>query len=364
MKIGILGTRGIPNTYGGFEQFADYFSRELVKQGHEVCVYSQSNHSFKKSEYEGVKIIHKFCPEELLGTASQFIYDSLCILDSRYRGFDIILQLGYTSSSIFFGLHPKNSIVITNMDGLEWKRSKYSKKVKQFLKFAEGKAVSKSDYLISDSVGIQTYLKTEYFVESEYIPYGAEVWEKNIHADKILQLYNLKNNEYYALVARLEPENNIEMILDGFVGSKSNKEFIVIGGVTNAFANKMKDKFTGKSIRFVGGIYKQDDLTVIRNSSSLYFHGHTVGGTNPSLLEAMGSGCCIAAHHNEFNKAILGEDALYFENKSEVTDIINQDHTLNKDILIQNNRKKIRENYSIKVITNKYIKMFKKKLGV
>src|SRR5690606_26337508 len=136
MKVGILGTRGIPNHYGGFEQFAEFFSVYLARLGHEVYVYNSHNHPYQQPVFECVNIIHCNDPEYKLGTFGQFIYDYNCLRDARKRDFDILLQLGYTSNSIWFFMLPKNQIVITNMDGLEWKRSKYSAPVRQFLKFA------------------------------------------------------------------------------------------------------------------------------------------------------------------------------------------------------------------------------------
>ena len=124
MKIGILGTRGVPNYHGGFEQFAEYLSLGLLKRGLDVYVYNSHNHPYQEKIYKGVKIIHKNDPEHKLGTAGQFIYDLNCIRDSRKRNFDIIYQLGYTSSSIWWWLMPKKTIIVTNMDGLEWKRTK------------------------------------------------------------------------------------------------------------------------------------------------------------------------------------------------------------------------------------------------
>ena len=157
MKIGILGTRGVPNHYGGFEQFAEFFSVFLAEKGHEVYVYNSHTHPYQEKEFKGVKLIHCHDPENKIGTIGQFIYDLNCILDARKKNFDIILQLGYTSSSVWFKLHPKNAVVITNMDGLEWKRTKYSKPVQQALKWAEKLAVKNSDFLIADSLGIQNY---------------------------------------------------------------------------------------------------------------------------------------------------------------------------------------------------------------
>src|SRR5690606_39008995 len=133
----IVGTRGIPNFHGGFEQFAEFFSIYMVNQGHEVFVYNSHTHPFQESVFNGVNIIHKKDPENRIGTAGQFLYDLNCILDARKKNYDIILQLGYTSSSVWGRILPKEAIIVTNMDGLEWKRSKYNKYVRKFLKTAE-----------------------------------------------------------------------------------------------------------------------------------------------------------------------------------------------------------------------------------
>ena len=150
LRIAILGTRGIPNNYGGFEQIAGYLAKGLTQRGHSVSVYNSHNHPYKKNTWEGVNIIHCFDPEFLLGTAGQFIYDLNCILHSRKKNFDIILMLGYTSSSIWRKVYPKKSTVIFNMDGLEWKRSKYSNLAKKFLLYAERLAIRSGNYFIAD----------------------------------------------------------------------------------------------------------------------------------------------------------------------------------------------------------------------
>ena len=121
MKVAILGCRGIPNAYGGFEQFAQYLSEGLVNLGHSVSVYNAHNHPYQDEFWNGVKIIHIHDPEKKIGTIGQFIYDYNCIQDARNRDFDIILQLGYTSSSVWHKFLPKGVPILTNMDGLEWK---------------------------------------------------------------------------------------------------------------------------------------------------------------------------------------------------------------------------------------------------
>src|SRR5215469_9735731 len=154
MNIGIIGTRGIPNQYGGFEQFAEFIAPALVERGHAVTVYNSSLHPYKENNWKGVNLVHQYDAEGKLGTAGQFIYDFNCIKDSRKRKFDVILQLGYTSSSVWSFLFPKKSVLVTNMDGLEWKRTKYSKPVRRFLRYAEKWAATYSDFLIADSKGI------------------------------------------------------------------------------------------------------------------------------------------------------------------------------------------------------------------
>ena len=124
MKIGIIGTRGIPNHYGGFEQFAMFFAEYLVKEGMDVTVYNSSNHPYQEKNWKGVNIQHIYDPEHQIGTVGQFFYDLLTILDTRKKEFDIIFQLGYTSSSVWGFLFPKKTLIITNMDGLEWKKNK------------------------------------------------------------------------------------------------------------------------------------------------------------------------------------------------------------------------------------------------
>lgn len=358
MRIGILGTRGIPNNYGGFEQFADYLAEGLVKKGREVFVYNSHNHPYQEKEYKGAHIIHVYDPEYKIGTAGQFIYDLNCVLDSRKRNFDILLQLGYTSSSIWSKLMPKKSLIITNMDGLEWKRSKYSSAVQSFLKMAEKWAAKSSDHLVADSIGIQEYLQAKFNLESTYIPYGAETFENP--DSKRLVKYNLEPDQYYLLIARMEPENNVETILRGYDQSNTSKPFMVIGRTDNSFGGYLKEEFKHNSnIKFLEGIYDMEMLNNLRYFCTAYFHGHSVGGTNPSLLEAMASSSFIVANDNIFNKAILGEDADYFKDVASLTLLFNAEkEKAKKQLAIQRNLKKISEKYSWKEIINRYDDLF------
>jgi len=359
MKIAIIGTRGIPNHYGGFEQCAEYLALGLIKRGFEVVVYNSHNHPYQEKIWNDVQIVHCYDPENKLGTAGQFVYDLNCILDVRKQNCDIILQLGYTSSSIWGWLMPKKAVITTNMDGLEWKRTKFSGKVKRFLRYAESLGVKYSDYLISDSIGIQNYLKNTYNANSTYIAYGATLFE-NVTSE-VLKKYKLQQNDYDMLIARLEPENSIEIILEGVAKANLLRPFLVIGNHETSYGNYLKDKFsTHSQIKFIGGIYNIDILNNLRFYSNIYFHGHTVGGTNPSLLEAMASSSLICANDNDFNRYILENDAIYFTNVEDVTA-----HLLNTkysddlfQAMLEKNRKKITDIYDWDIIIDQYAKHF------
>ena len=259
MKIAILGTRGIPNHYGGFEQFAEFFSVYLAEKGHDVYVYNSHNHPYQEKLFHGVKIIHQNDPEHKLGTFGQFIYDFNCIIDSRSREFDIILQLGYTSNSIWFFLLPKKPIIITNMDGLEWKRSKYSRPVQQFLKFAERLAALSSDFLVADSIGIQKFLLEKYGKESIFIAYGAHPISSP--EETFLEKYKVSAYNYNMIMARFEPENNLDMVLEGVALRSDETPILVVGNHNTKYGSYLKDKFkTSRNIRFVGPIYNLQHL--------------------------------------------------------------------------------------------------------
>ncbi len=358
MNIAIIGTRGIPNDYGGFEQFAEHLAVGIAEMGNQVTVYNSHKHPYQVKVYKGVNIVHCFDPEFLIGTAGQFIYDLNCILDTRKKGFDVILQLGYTSSSVWAGFLPrKGTRIITNMDGLEWKRTKYSSPVQKFLCYAEELAVKHSDFLIADSIGIQEYIKEKYQKNSTYIPYGAEPFDQPNQS--IINKYNLVHYEYNMLIARLEPENSIEIILNGHILSGTSTPFLVIGKHDTKFGKYLKEKFkNSKDIIFAGGIYNINDLNNLRYFSNLYFHGHTVGGTNPSLLEAMASNGLICAHNNIFNRSILENEAFYFNTAEDVSQIIIQRKKPEFQLYLQTNLLKIKEKYKWKDINDSYLKLF------
>lgn len=359
IKLAIIGTRGIPNHYGGFEQFAEYLAKGLVERGHDVTVYNSHSHPYQQSEWNGVKLVHCNDPEDKWGTAGQFIYDLNCILHTRKQSYDIILQLGYTSSTVWGWLLPrKNSVITTNMDGLEWKRTKYSKPVRRFLKWAEYLGTVYSDHWIADSLGIQDYLTKQYKIPSTYIPYGAFPFEDPLPDS--LNAYQLRAYAYNMLIARLEPENNVDIILEGVSKSRQKLPFLVVGKHATKYGEYLKSKYAAfDHIRFVGGIYDINVLNNLRYYSNLYFHGHSVGGTNPSLLEAMASQALICANLNEFNSTILETDALYFSNASDVANCIDTVDKHQFRRFVENNLHKIKHIYEWNKIIDQYENHFR-----
>jgi glycosyltransferase involved in cell wall biosynthesis len=359
MKIGIVGTRGIPNHYSGFEQFAEYFAVYLAQQGHEVYVYNSHNHLYQEKTFKGVNLIHKHDPEYKMGTFGQFVYDYNCIKDSRKRNFDVLLQLGYTSNSVWYFMLPKKPVIITNMDGLEWKRSKYSKPVQQFLKFAERLAANSSDYMVADSLGIQSYIKNKYNKPSQYIPYGAHPFtEPN---DAILKDYGVDKGNYNMIIARFEPENNIDMVLEGVVLANDTTPILVVGNNTTKYGEYLKAKYAAHAnIKFTGGIFNITYLNNLRYYSKLYFHGHSVGGTNPSLLEAMASRAFVIAHNNDFNKAILKDNSYYFANPQEAAHVLTTLKREDNEQKIENNYNAIVHDFNWDKINGEYLQFFER----
>ncbi len=353
MRIGILGSRGIPNNYGGYEQFAQYISLGLLKKGHAVYVYNSSRHPYKEKEWNGVQIIHCKDWEHKFGTAGQFLYDRNCINDARKRNFDILLHLGYTSDSVWHRRWPNKTVNIVNMDGLEWKRSKYNRLTRHFLKWAESLAVKNADALVADSAAIRQHILDAYNKQSVLIPYGATVFTTP-HTGSLDQ-YRLKPYEYFMVIARMEPENNIEMIIKGYITSGQHFPLLMIGDISGHFGKYISQRYRHSNIIYAGSIFDITLLNNLRYYSKLYFHGHSVGGTNPSLLEAMACGCSIAAHNNVFNQVVLQNEADYFSTENEVAVLMNR----TADTFTQQQRKmvnleRIRSVYNPEKIINEY----------
>lgn len=364
MKIAILGTRGIPNQYGGFEQFAEYLAVGLQERGHSVGVYLPHFHPNQGETYKGVSLHRITSPEHVLGAFANFIYDYLSLRDAIKRRYEIILECGYgTSAPSLFVVRPNKSIIITNMDGLEWKRSKWSRPVQWLTRWFEALAVKRSDVLVADNVGIQTYLQSVYGANSTCIPYGSEVVEAPSAEE--LNTYQLIPHSYFLAIARLEPENNLEMMLDGFRQAQCDQPMLIVGNHQTAYGRYLCDRYRDvPEIRFLGGIYQKEILDSLRHHARVYFHGHSVGGTNPSLLEAMGCGALVASHDNEFNRSVLQDHALYFTNAIEVNQILRMELTEEHRSFRRANIERVHSTYNWPVIIDQYESLFSQSLAL
>lgn len=359
LSIGILGTRGIPNRYGGFEECAEQLAVRLVRKGHRVSVYSPRAHEFRGETWHGVAIIRRWAPETRLATVGQFAYDLACFNDARKRGFDVLLQLGYTSSSVWHRRWPRACRNVVNMDGMEWTRAKYHRLAKRFLKHAERLAAMHADVLVADSPGIQSHLAEAYRRQAHYIPYGSKVIDSG--DDNVPSMYGVSPFAYHLAVARMEPENHIELIIQGCLESGSNQPLLVVGGTSNSYGRSIVSRYGRYAqIRFVGPIYDRPRLDSLRFFSHLYFHGHSAGGTNPSLLDAMGCRALIVAHDNPFNRAVLEDGGVYFDDlASLVAAIRNSGSKLERSDAIERNAERIRSVFNWDLVTEQYEALFR-----
>lgn len=360
LRIAITGSRGIPNNYGGFEQFAERLSTILVKRGHEVTVYNPHFHPYTSDTFEGVRIVKCYSPEKTIGAAGNFIYDYLCMRHALRAKCDILLVLGYTTSSIFNPILPRRkSIMVTNVDGLEWKRDKWNQFTKFVIRRLEALGARHGGYLVSDNREIRNYLLRTYEKDSAFIAYGADIPAKPDSA--MLVPYGVQARGFDMLIARLEKENNIETILDGISLSTGQTPFLVIGNHTHGYGEFLKRKYSSTPrIRFVGGVYDINVLNSLRGLCRFYFHGHSVGGTNPSLLEAMASGALIVSHDNLFNRDVLGADAFYFNSPADIALHLSQPGHMEskREHFTSTQREKIAGEYSWEEIANRYESLF------
>lgn len=332
--------------------------------GHEVTVYNTDDHPHTGETWQGVRIRHIFSREQRLGILGTFVFDYLSLRDAVHGHFDIIFEMGHYPAAVFFPLM-KNSkaILITNIDGLCWMRPKWSRPIRWFILQCEKLAVRHSHALIADHPAIQAYCHSRYGQHSHHIAYGAVIPKG--HDTSQLERLALQPGGYFILVARLEPENHIEMILDGYLASGSSLPFVVVGGLNTRHARDLLARYKGKpGVRFVGAIYDYEALSGLRKQAALYFHGHSVGGTTPSLLEAMACEAPIAAHDNHFNRGILGKDARYFSSPGDLARLIQAPvPAALTQARRQRNLDKVRAHYNWDLIAEQHERLFETLLG-
>ncbi len=364
MKVAIIGSRGIPANYGGFETITEELSTELASMGYEVYVACESNF-FKLKPYryyKGVMLVY-FPIINSIRVFSEFFYDLFSVIFFSFKA-DVIYMLGYTSiiSLIFPRLLGK--IVIVNVDGHEWKRRKHSAIIRSILKCFEILTIKIANYIVVDSHSLGLYYKKNYSIDTVYIPNAVREIEPYLPKSTIG--LNLKELEYYLVVARLEPENNVDLIIEGFKLSKSKKKLVIVGNLkkTDYVSQLIKLKEKNDEIVFVGGIYDKKVLTSIRFYCYAHIHGHEVGGTNPSLLEALSVGNSILAFDVSYNREVAVKAALYFKDHNELAEKIcklESDSAICKEMK-ENALSRYRQNYKVENMVSTFVSFLQTKV--
>jgi rhamnosyltransferase len=356
-KIGIAGTRGIPAVYGGFETFAEELSYRLHARGFIVTVYCDKN-SYSKNNLNGVNL--KYLP--LKKSTNQVIYFFLSLIKGL-RDNDILIVTSTGASYFYFLNIFFKKIIITNSDGIESLRSKWSFFSRKYLFYSQYFASKWSTIIVTDSKGMENYWTNFYpkSVKVTTIEYGAPLVKNSKDYECVLKEYHLKKNDYYLIVARLEPENNLIMMINGYLKSRTQKKLVIVGGFTSAHYQKDLKHYSSDKVLFLNAVYDSFKLKALRLNCFTYIHGHSVGGTNPSLLEAMGCSNLCICHDNIFNREVTENKQFYFKDSFELTKIINNLETLSTEKINEYRElsfNRIKVYYSWERITDVYVSLF------
>ncbi len=359
MKIAIMGIRGIPASYGGFETLAEELAPRLVDRGYQVTVYGRSNIiKYKEEYYRGVKII-------LLPTISHKYLDTichtfLCILHSLFNDDDAILICNAANSFISFIPRLIGKKVVVNVDGIERKRKKWNALGKLWYLFGEFFSVLLPNKIVTDARVIQKYYQDRYHKKSVLIPYGT--YTEKVSSTDILKKFRIEPNNYFLYVSRLEPENNAAIVIRAFEQVRTNRKLIIVGDAPYASEYIKGLKQTkDKRIIFTGFVFGKG-YKEFQSHAYCYIHATEVGGTHPALIEAMGFGNCVIVNGTPENKEVLGGAGLIYK-KNNVEDLRNKIQYVieNPHIIAQfgeKAQKRVRRYYNWETITNKYEELF------
>lgn len=360
MNVAIVGIQGLPNNYGGFETLSEYLVEYLAEEINFTVYCSSVDLPTHLSVYNNAKM--KYIPVSSHG-AKGIIYDSLALIDAVKNKFDVILILGFGPGFVMPFLSKKTcEKIILNFGGLDWKRDKWGKFTRKIIRLCEKLLVRNSAIVIADNVKIQEYITSTYHKDSELIAYGGDQAEFRTINEEFKLNYPFLNGEYAFTVTRIQSDNNIEMMLKAFV--QADKYPFVVVGNWNAseYGRKIKKMYQNKkSLILLDAIYDRKILDVLRSNSTLYIHGHSAGGTNPSLCEAMYLGLPIIAYLSGYNEYTTENEAIYFENEEKLSQIILSYDTINRKKLGEKMRNIATKKYIWKNVANQYREVILKK---
>lgn len=316
LRIGMLGLYGMPMPelhFTGFETAFGEIAPRLVEKGHEVTIYCRRAHfppHLRRQSWEGVRLIYVPSPggKNFSGILSTFLAALHALVVGRYQLF-FFVNVGMGHHAALCRLFGRK--VVMNVDGLDWKRAKWGPVARTYFLTAARSAIRFCNRLITDAHAMQKFYMDEFNKETSMIAYGAYV-ESSTDSSLVSQ-FGVEPNEYYLIASRLIPENHADLIVQGFLGSGTKKKLVIAGGANydSPFHKRLRDLATDAVI-FTGHIHDQAVIKELHCNCFAYLHGHSVGGTNPSLLKAMGYGNCIAALDTVFNTEVLADTGLFF----------------------------------------------------
>lgn len=311
MRIAMVGTRGVPARYGGFETCVEEVGARLAARGHDVTVYCRASQPrpARGQRYRGIRLVH--LPAIHVRSLETLSHSALSVMHLIAQDVDAAFVFNAANSPLLPLLRARGIPVATHVDGLEWKRAKWSGAGRRYYRLAERLAVRWSDALIADAEGIADYYGAEFGAPTVGISYGAQTPDPRA-VERIAEL-GLEPRGYHLVVARLEPENHVHTIVDGYARSSSKLPLVVVGSAPygRQYQEGIRRVADGR-VRLVGGIWDAELLDGLYAGSYTYIHGHSVGGTNPSLLRAMAAGAAVLAWDVGFNREVLGDAGSYF----------------------------------------------------
>jgi glycosyltransferase involved in cell wall biosynthesis len=323
MRIALIGTRGVPARYGGFETCIEEVGQRLAAAGHQVRVYCRpsgvAGHDDDVDSYLGMELIH--LPVVRKRSIETLAHTALSVLHRSLAGADAAIVFNAANSPLLPVIRSRGIAVATHVDGLEWRRGKWGPAGQRYYRTAEALAVRWSDALIADAQGIADYYTAEFAARTELIAYGAPILTE-IGADRVAEL-GLRNGGYHLVVARFEPENHAREIVAGYTASAGRLPLVVVGSAPYAGAYTESVRMAADDrVRLLGGLWDQELIDQLYVNALCYWHGHSVGGTNPSLLRAAGAGTFTAAFDVGFNREVLGEWGEYFSTVADVAELV------------------------------------------
>ena len=354
MRIALVGTRGVPAQYGGFETAVEEVGQRLAATGHDVTVYGRRTDG--SAEFLGMKRVElRAVPRQSMETLSRTI---LAVLHVIFRSRpDVVIMFNCANSPLLPLLRLARIPTAVHTDGLEWRRGKWGKTGRRYYRVAEALGAGLADALISDADGIADYYRRRYGAESTVIAYGAAIVDPG--AEK-LQALDLPSGGYFLIVARLEAENNVDVILRGLIASETERKIVVVGSVpyrTDHLEEIERLADSDPRVRLLGGVWDQELLDALYGNACLYFHGHSVGGTNPSLLRAMGAGAAVASFDVSFNREVLGDDNFFWSNSADIATLVDSLDVTKVPAYGAANRKRVQQKYDWDDVATRYEKL-------